>query len=117
MRWAAPRGFGWLRAPQTPDRISSRRRRASRDSGTWTLVIRREQSVDASTQLVRPTDQRFTRETHSGAPRRSGAPVAAMHAVLTLSVCKRRDAVRLGRVEAARAPGAVFGVLSGATSR
>jgi len=27
--------------------------------------------------------------------RTSGAPLAAMHAVLTLSVCKRRDAVRL----------------------
>ena len=30
-------------------------------------------------------------------------------------VCKRRDAVRLGRIEAARPPGAGSGVLSGAT--
>ena len=46
----------------------------------------------------------------------SGAPVAAMHEVLTLSVCKRRDAVRLGTSEAARPPGAASGVSSGATS-
>src|SRR5436309_8261136 len=52
----------------------------------------------------------------SGAPRRSGAPVAAMHEVLTLSVCKRRDAVRLARVEPARPAGAASGVSSGATS-
>src|SRR3954469_6885280 len=56
--------------------------------------------------LVRLTDQTFTCKTHSGAPRLSGAPLAAMHEVLTLSICKRRDAVRLGRVEAARPPGA-----------
>ena len=65
---------------------------------------------------VRLTDQRFTRETHLGAPRRSGAPLAAMHEVLTLSACKRRDAVRLGMHEAARPPGAASGVSSGATS-
>ena len=53
----------------------------------------------------------------SGAPRTSGAPVAAMHEVLTLSVCKRRDAVRLGTFKAARPPGAASGVSSGATSK
>jgi len=36
------------------------------------------------------TDQTFTCKTHSGAPRLSGAALAAMHEVLTLSVCKRR---------------------------
>jgi hypothetical protein len=63
-----------------------------------------------------PTDQTFTCKTHSGAPRLSGAALAAMREVLTLSVCKRRDAVRLGTSEAARPPGAAFGVLSGATA-
>src|SRR6184192_2008515 len=65
--------------------------------------------------FVRLTDQTFTRETYSGAPRRSGAPVAAMQEVLTLSVCKRRDAVRLAQREPARPAGAEYGVLSGAT--
>src|SRR5204862_7729983 len=47
--------------------------------------------------------------------RTGGAPLAAMHKQLTLSVCKRRDAVRLGLHEPARPAGAAFGVLSGAT--
>src|SRR5205823_5592707 len=38
---------------------------------------------------VRLTDQTFTCKTHSGAPRLSGAALAAMHEVLTLSICKR----------------------------
>ena len=58
---------------------------------------------------VHPQDA-FTRE------RTSGAPLAAMHPQLTLSVCKRRDAVRLALNEPARPAGAAFGVLSGATS-
>jgi hypothetical protein len=65
---------------------------------------------------VRLTDQTFTCKTHSGAPRLSGAPLAAMHEVLTLSMCKRRDAVRLGTSEPARPAGAEFGFLSGATA-
>jgi hypothetical protein len=44
--------------------------------------------------------------------RTRGAPLAAMHAVLTLSVCKRRDAVRLARNQPARPAGAAFGGLS-----
>ena len=44
--------------------------------------------------------------------RTSGAPLAAMHEVLTLSVCKRRDAVRLALNEPARPAGAAFGGLS-----
>jgi len=44
--------------------------------------------------------------------RTGGAPLAAMHTVLTLSVCKRRDAVRLARNEPARPAGAAFGGLS-----
>src|SRR5947207_10496772 len=47
--------------------------------------------------------------------RTGGAPLAAMHKQLTLSVCKRRDAVRLAQHEPARPAGAAFGVLSGAT--
>ncbi len=48
--------------------------------------------------------------------RTSGAPLAAMHKQLTLSVCKRRDAVRLALNEPARPAGAASGVLPGATS-
>src|ERR1041385_5169420 len=44
--------------------------------------------------------------------RTSGAPLAAMHELLTLSVCKRRDAVRLAQIEPARPAGAAFGGLS-----
>ncbi len=44
--------------------------------------------------------------------RTGGAPLAAMHEQLTLSVCKRRDAVRLAQHEPARPAGAVFGGLS-----
>jgi len=48
----------------------------------------------------------FTRE------RTGGAPLAAMHTQLTLSVCKRRDAVRLAQHQPARPAGAAFGGLS-----
>ena len=48
----------------------------------------------------------FTRE------RTRGAPLAAMHEGLTLSVCKRRDAVRLAQNQPARPAGAAFGGLS-----
>src|SRR3954452_23831417 len=44
--------------------------------------------------------------------RTSGAPLAAMHTVLTLSVCKRRDAVRLALHQPARPADAAFGGLS-----
>jgi len=44
--------------------------------------------------------------------RTSGAPLAATHKQLTLSVCKRRDAVRLAQHEPARPAGAAFGGLS-----
>jgi len=44
--------------------------------------------------------------------RTSGAPLAAMHTQLTLSVCKRRDAVRLALNEPAWPAGAAFGGLS-----
>ena len=44
--------------------------------------------------------------------RTGGAPLAAMHKQLTLSVCKRRDAVRLAATEPARPAGAAFGGLS-----
>ena len=52
----------------------------------------------------------FTRE------RTRGAPLAAMHVGLTLSVCKRRDAVRLALHEPARPAGAAFGGLSASAS-
>ena len=52
----------------------------------------------------------FTRE------RTRGAPLAAMHVVLPLSVCKRRDAVRLALDEPARPAGAAFGGLSASAS-
>jgi len=44
--------------------------------------------------------------------RTSGAPLAAMHKQLTLSVCKRRDAVRLALTQPARPAGAAFCGLS-----
>jgi len=44
--------------------------------------------------------------------RTGGAPLAAKHKQLTLSVCKRRDAVRLALHEPARPAGAAFGGLS-----
>ena len=44
--------------------------------------------------------------------RTSGTPLAALHTVLTLSVCKRRDAVRLALNQPARPAGAAFGGLS-----
>jgi len=44
--------------------------------------------------------------------RTGGAPLAAKHQQLTLSVCKRRDAVRLATNEPARPAGAAFGGLS-----
>ena len=44
--------------------------------------------------------------------RTSGTPLAAMHTVLTLSVCKRRDAVRLALNQPARPAGAAVGGLS-----
>jgi len=65
-----------------------------------TLVLLRPNGVDVKLQAA------FTRE------RTSGAPLAAMHTVLTLSVCKRRDAVRLALIEPARPAGAAFGGLS-----
>jgi hypothetical protein len=52
----------------------------------------------------------FTRE------RTRGTPLAAMHEGLTLSVCKRRDAVRLALNEPARPAGAAFGGLSASAS-
>jgi hypothetical protein len=45
----------------------------------------------------------------------SGAPLATTNGAPAEVSCKRRDAVRLGRIEAARPPGAGSGVLSGAT--
>src|SRR5947207_11818539 len=56
--------------------------------------------------LVGLTDQTFTCKTHSGAPRLSGAPLAATNVESAGASCKRRDAVRLGSIEAARPPGA-----------
>src|SRR5690349_15596118 len=44
--------------------------------------------------------------------RTDGAPLAAMHTPLTLSVCKRRDVVRLALNQPARPAGAAFGGLS-----
>jgi len=44
--------------------------------------------------------------------RTGGAPLATMHTQLTLSVCKRRDAVRLALNEPARPAGAASGGLS-----
>jgi len=44
--------------------------------------------------------------------RTSCAPLATMHMVLTFSVCKRRDAVRLALNEPARPAGAAFAGLS-----
>jgi len=47
--------------------------------------------------------------------RTSGAPLAAMHKQLTLSVRKRRDAVRLALNQPARPAGAAFGLSSAST--
>jgi len=59
-------------------------------------------------QTVKPREA-FTRG------RTGGAPLAAMHRQLTLSVCKRRDAVRLAQHEPARPAGAAFGLSSAST--
>ena len=80
-----------------------RRRIAARSRlGGWLFPLRDgpPNGADAKLQAA------FTRE------RTSGAPLAAMHTVLTLSVCKRRDAVRLAQSEPARPAGAAFGGLS-----
>jgi len=44
-----------------------------------------------------------------------GAPLAALNTVLTLSVCKRRDAVRLAATQPARPAGAESGLASAST--
>jgi len=46
----------------------------------------------------------------------SGAPLAATNVNSAGASCKRRDAVHLAKVEAARPPGAASGVSSGSTS-
>jgi hypothetical protein len=101
---AAPLPACAVAEPSLPTQIV----RDAERSGRWKRA--------AAKLVVGLTDQTFTCKTHSGAPRLSGAALAAMHEVLTLSVCKRRDAVRLGTSEAARPPGAASGVLSGATA-
>jgi len=51
-------------------------------------------------------------ETHPGAPRLSGAPLAATNETSAGAVCKRRDALKLGGHEAARLPGLATSVSS-----
>jgi len=46
----------------------------------------------------------------------SGAPLATTNVTSAGASCKRRDAVRLAMIEAARPPGAASGVSSGSTS-
>src|SRR5436305_10122054 len=78
-------------------------------SGEGSPSLRAAPDGRANGLEVHPQDA-FTRE------RTGGAPLAAMHKQLTLSVCKRRDAVRLALNEPARPAGAAFGGLSGASS-
>jgi len=68
--------------------------------GLWLLRHGRANGADAKLQAALPRE------------RTGGAPLAAMHTQLTLSVCKRRDAVRLAGNQPARPAGAVFGGLS-----
>jgi len=75
-------------------------RRDQRVSCPPRRILRPPNGVDVKLQAA------LTRE------RTSGAPLAAMHKQLTLSVCKRRDAVRLALHEPARPAGAAFGGLS-----
>ena len=56
------------------------------------------------------TDLTLSRETHPGAPRLCGAPLAATNA--QGAIRKRRDAVTLGGHEAARLPGLATSVSS-----
>src|SRR6476659_1155336 len=64
------------------------------------LLVGRANGSDVKLQAALPRE------------RTSGAPLAAMHTQLTLSVCKRRDAVRLARHQPARPAGAASGGLS-----
>jgi len=64
------------------------------------MIFGRPNGLDVKLQAA------FARE------RTGGAPLAAMHQQLTLSVCKRRDAVRLALNQPARPAGAAFGGLS-----
>src|SRR5205085_2774438 len=60
----------------------------------------------------RPNGSDVKLQAASTRERTSGAPLAALHTMLTLSVCKRRDAVRLALNQPARPAGAAFGGLS-----
>jgi len=62
--------------------------------------------------LCRPNGSDVKLQAAPTRERTSGATLAAMHTLLTLSVCKRRVAVRLARNQPARPAGAAFGGLS-----
>ena len=68
--------------------------------------------LEAAASDCRPNGSDVKLQAAHTRERTSGAPLAAMHTVLTLSVCKRRDAVRLALNEPAPPAGAVFGGLS-----
>src|SRR5436305_7856708 len=61
---------------------------------------------------VGPTDQTLSCKPHPRASGRAARRLPRYTRVLTLSVCKRRDAVRLALNEPARPAGAAFGGLS-----
>ena len=63
----------------------------------------------------RPNDQTVKPREASTRERTRGTPLAATHELLTLSVCKRRDAVRLALNQPARPAGAAFGLSSAST--
>src|SRR5947207_11652522 len=83
------------------------RNRTNRGTGGGSVHLRNSLSAQRSNRSP-------ARRIHVQADGR-GTPLAAMHKQLTLSVCKRRDAVRLALHQPARPAGAAFGVLSGAT--
>ena len=63
------------------------------------MIVRQADSPprEVSRCPVCRTDLTLTCETHPGAPRLSGAPLAATNGAPAGAICKRRDAVMLGR--------------------
>ena len=118
----------WLR--NRGARLSHRRRPPAvggprRFEMTWPKRI----EPPSGTRERRPPKPRFSRSVVGPAngsdaklqaahtrERTSGAPLATKHEQLTLSVCKRRDAVRLALHEPARPAGAALGGLSTSAS-
>ena len=92
-----------LRSSMT-DQVSEHPRERRGGRRAWETCGRRDRCAPNG-QTVHPQDA-------STRGRTGGAPLAAMHKQLTLSICKRRDAVRLALNEPARPAGAAFGGLS-----